>query len=474
LIVSCARCATQFQLEEARVPESGIRVRCSVCKHAFFVEHPDGLGESPADPITRAVEDVLRREAGGAPEATRDLEAMDAAPRASAGARGADEGEPWEFNDGGRFSEAARRDAGDRFEASFEVARSAVDELLGAPGAAAAEPAPARWPVSLDPAPEPEPLRESEPEPEPEPARSDEVPLAGDPWEDPVWTRDERGSDDPDLGPEIAAAASDDELELDDGEGLEIEADDEFESGEDLDELELDAPAAAEAPDAADPGAWELDGAGDPGRPLEATGALGSALAEPTAETPLGPAPLLEPASARARAAWLGRAGEALGAALVALLAAVAFWASAAPRTRTPVPAHSQELAGLEAAGVAGRWVEHATLGSLYVVSGELHNPGPEPRAPAALLVVRLLDAEGVALGAQVASLAPPLGSAWLREAEPGDLRAARAAGARELARTPLAAGARVAFEGVVEGVPEAARRFDLAAVPLAAIDPEP
>jgi predicted Zn finger-like uncharacterized protein len=41
LILTCERCETRFRLDEKRLPEGGARVRCSRCKHAFFV-NPGG------------------------------------------------------------------------------------------------------------------------------------------------------------------------------------------------------------------------------------------------------------------------------------------------------------------------------------------------------------------------------------------------------------------------------------------------
>lgn len=40
VIVECTKCETRFQLEESRVPAGGVRVRCSRCKEAFFLQHP--------------------------------------------------------------------------------------------------------------------------------------------------------------------------------------------------------------------------------------------------------------------------------------------------------------------------------------------------------------------------------------------------------------------------------------------------
>jgi hypothetical protein len=125
-------------------------------------------------------------------------------------------------------------------------------------------------------------------------------------------------------------------------------------------------------------------------------------------------------------------------------------------------------VAGLEATAVEGRWVENAIVGPIYVVRGELRNPGAEPKAPGARLVVRMLDAEGAPLDAPGWSLAPPAPSAWLREAHPREFHAAREAAAQHLARTPLAPGAIVPFEAVVESLPDTARRFDLAVAPPA------
>jgi len=37
LIIACEKCSTRFQLDAARVPASGVKVRCSRCRHAFVV-----------------------------------------------------------------------------------------------------------------------------------------------------------------------------------------------------------------------------------------------------------------------------------------------------------------------------------------------------------------------------------------------------------------------------------------------------
>ncbi len=70
MIVSCEKCHTRFQLDDARVPEAGVRVRCSRCKHAFFVTRPGAT----TDEVTHALAHAAASQGGArAPEATRDL-----------------------------------------------------------------------------------------------------------------------------------------------------------------------------------------------------------------------------------------------------------------------------------------------------------------------------------------------------------------------------------------------------------------
>jgi predicted Zn finger-like uncharacterized protein len=517
LIITCAECATQFQLDEARVPETGIRVRCSVCKHAFFVGHPDALDDEATDPVARVVHEVLYAEPGAVPEPTADLETPDglAGPSPYPDEGG---GESWEFSDGGRLSDSGARDPRDRFEESFEAARDAVDDLLGSPWQAPETP-----PVFLGGGVVEAPLEVTAPStgfersapvdeiPDPGPADDlwDTTPAWSDgesaPAEDPAegiarpappqLSSDESFSLGPDLGEALEEPALDaglpdpDELEVaeeDDSiehEGL-GEALDGFDTAEesDLDPFETELSTADQEPDL-DPfemepstpdqvsvlgtsEEWGLDEATDcEGLAQGGTPALARSEAALTAPLPIdfGPPLQLEPSRGRVLA-WLAQAGNTLGWGAVAILAIVALWGSVAPRSAPVRAPGSQALAGLEAIGVEGRWVENATLGSLYIVSGELHNPSGETKVPGERLVVRLLDARGAPVEQRAASLGAPLGELLLREGRPADLRDADEAGALHLARSAVAPGARIRFEAVVLDLPDAARRFDLAA----------
>ncbi len=550
MIITCGECATQFQLEEARVPESGIRVRCSVCKHAFFVAHPDALDDEASDPVARVVRDVLDVEAGEVPEATTDLEIRDGSTGSTGDVAPGDE-ESWQWSDDGPPSDSDSREERDRFEESFEAARDAVDSLLGSP-----------WPSREVASPPLSALAEDDasdawaPSAEIDPPAEDEASPAvrtEDPWEAPGWPHDEETSvgqwseeiapRDRELPPAEPSSPSDEELrafaaaaEIDEGpaasddlevaeeglaafddldvadegltssEDLEL-ADEGLTSSEDLeladegltasDDLEVADEGArfgdtalGEAPDGfesapeleadlferdlsspdgssdlAAPEDWGLDSLGEEA-PLEREEASVPAWSAATVTAPIpidfGSALEREPRSERVLA-WLVRAGNTLGWGAVAVLAAVTLWSSVAPRQAATGTPASLALAGLEATGVAGRWVENATLGSLYVVSGELHNPGSETKSPGARLVVRLLDAQGEPIEESATSLGLPLDARLLREGGAADLIAVGEAGARELSRTALAPGARIAFEAAVLDLPDRASRFDLA-----------
>lgn len=85
VIVHCERCETRFELDDSRLGGSGLRVRCSHCKHAFWLEAP---GASRDDVLEHAVREAL--EPG--PPVVEDLLANAAAPGSELGSD-----EDWEF-----------------------------------------------------------------------------------------------------------------------------------------------------------------------------------------------------------------------------------------------------------------------------------------------------------------------------------------------------------------------------------------
>lgn len=96
MIVTCQECSTSFQLDETRIPASGARVRCSRCKHAFFLPRPTA---SPDDAIHAVVEEAIAGESARGPSATHDLVDPPSAPARAAPASSADaDEEDWQFS----------------------------------------------------------------------------------------------------------------------------------------------------------------------------------------------------------------------------------------------------------------------------------------------------------------------------------------------------------------------------------------
>jgi predicted Zn finger-like uncharacterized protein len=71
LILTCERCETRFRLDEGRLPAGGARVRCSRCKHAFFV-NPGGA--AAPDVVHELAEAAVTQTRMPAPAPAWDLE----------------------------------------------------------------------------------------------------------------------------------------------------------------------------------------------------------------------------------------------------------------------------------------------------------------------------------------------------------------------------------------------------------------
>jgi len=367
VIITCERCDTEFQLDDARVPMSGARVRCSRCKHAFFVMPPAASRDQVIDQAASAA-----LAGGSAPEATEDLvDPPDAAPAppVSSQAQGDDSESDWQFN----------------------------AELPADPG---------------DPSPD---LHASGSAPAPE-AREDSI----------------GGSEaDEDSGPALDLASDRDDpparaavSESEDRRPPERSGD----LGSPVDWDSFDKPAeraalAAAAPKRAD-------------APVLTIAEDGTSEPDPPRDLPL---------AAR-------RAVDAAGWIAVAGLCAVALVRGLAPpapvATGWPAPAP-----GLALEDVRARWLDNASLGRLYVVSGRVENRSSDAAALPPL-ALELRDASGRALGAPI-----PLRGA----VPPGALREADAAAlATAGSDLPggLASGVSWDFEVVAWPLPAQAARF--------------
>ena len=386
MIVTCEQCATQFHLEDAKVPPGGVRVRCSRCKHAFFIAP---AGEAPElGRIDRAAQDALDAESPLAPEPSEDL----SAPSAESGSDFEDGDDlasesDWEFNQA-PFSADSPQES--RPGGAHDAAREAIDDLLDSRG------------------------------------RESQVAAILNPLRNPLA---------PGSGPAVAAPALD-------------AADEDLGNPESWDLLADDAPSSADSQRSLEP-----EGAAQsPRNPAAALhGGLPPSLADWT--PPREPSVVL---------AWIAGMGHAIGWSLTAILFSIVAILTLAPASAPDAEAQfgRQRLAGLEAQGISGRWVENAVSGSLFVVSGRLVNATAQPAALGTRIGVRLLDANGARLPVELAAAGPVLLERELREADPKGIQERQAEGGLALAAEPIQPGQSIAFEAVVREVPLAASRF--------------
>ena len=157
----------------------------------------------------------------------------------------------------------------------------------------------------------------------------------------------------------------------------------------------------------------------------------------------------------------MGRGGQAAGWLLTLGLLALGAYRGLMPVSLLSAPGpETVVVAGLEVGEIEGRWVETARAGTVFSVTGRLHNSGSE-HLP---LQVVLLGSRGEPLARSVASIGLPLSESVLRELSRAELIESRRQAASELAAFPPESGGSVRFQAIFEGVPDSARRFRLEA----------
>lgn len=361
MIITCESCSTRFQLPDERVPERGVRVRCSRCRHAFFVKPP----VEREDVVEAAVASAVAEHAPG-PEPS------------PSGTRLAEDESDWEFNHEATPAEP---------EPGIDAARRAVDDLLG--GAPAVAPA-AAAPDALD--------LGSDVDTDID-ALLDAGPPAGAPTPSGL---DVVGLDDP--GPELGEPDLEEPAPIEEPDAGGPAAE-ELGSPESWDFFDDPEPA----PEAAQPSVETV--------PMRiALGRIGEAprRARSPVEVEVEPSPA---------GVWLARVGHAVGwlvfAALMAGVLHRGLWAEQGLPTG---PVTSQSLEGFELTELRGRWIDNAAVGRIYVVSGSLQSTR-SVRVPGTRIAVRLLDGRGQVLMEPAAFVGAPLPAAWLRELHPDELR---------------------------------------------------
>ncbi|MFK7898425.1 MAG: zinc-ribbon domain-containing protein [Myxococcota bacterium] len=489
MIVTCSECTTSFQLDEARIPATGAQVRCSRCKHAFFLEHPSA---SQTDAVHGIAEAAAADPTATTPPASSDLGGFSSSGLGESNATEDFEEEEWQFSEEVRVEgddEPAEEDSSGA--AGLGGLSDESDESAFGLGADFSE--------GLD-------------------ADALSADVGGE----------TAGASTPSVASVDAEAASDagggSGLELDGPSEVVAEVRDEssFGSVDDFSSLmEDDEPAgedllgdssaaiesvAAESAgsyagagatdDLGDPESWDLVGGAPASAPVHArqsglrktasrAASTGQALEGALAELSFSPdedaVEYEDEREPSALSGALGKFGNAIGwvvtlAALVGVTGLlvgpeISRWADA------PQTAH---FGTLHAETNETHWVETARSGFLLVIRGEVTNAGSASLEPAN---VRLwfLDGAGERLTAAPLRVGQPLSEAQLRESAEPNLRRQLAASAAAFRSSPLAPGQSRVFESVVleAALPGDARRILLevadpnAETPIAATDPE-
>jgi predicted Zn finger-like uncharacterized protein len=463
VIVTCEECSTSFQLDDARIPASGARVRCSRCKHAFFLPNPSS---SQSQAIESVVAEAIQGKAGRAPAPTRDLPT---APAASAAAgRGEPEEEDWQFSQEIRVAddedrdEDARERAGEPDPSSFDLTgdfgRGFDPEALASPEPLSPTPAVAAAPA---------PARSSRPKPVPAASSSAVAPAKSAAAKPAEPARDESSF----------GSIDDFSSLIDDDEGsLELATDPPSEAAR---------PAARRPPAAADdlgdPESWDLVG-GDEARHAQSTVAALVRPQKPVAKKKAASDSLdlfgdseLPPAREEhvdgpvAALPW-AKVGKLVGwcvtAASVALVGGGLIHAEWARRAEV---SQRLEVGPLVAETTRAGWLESSRAGFLLVFEGELRNTGSRPLASIPLRLA-LLDGAGERLAVDPIEAGERLPENVLREARPEELLRQRDQAVSGWQATLIAPGEVRRFAAIVPAaaLPEGARRVLLESDPTA------
>ncbi|MDJ0851445.1 MAG: zinc-ribbon domain-containing protein [Myxococcota bacterium] len=450
MIVTCEQCSTQFQLDDARVPDDGVRVRCSRCKHAFVVKKPAAAGDPVDRAVEQAVDDGAATQEDGkpfddsleesdwefnhdsddepAPELGEDEAATAQAPPSESD--GSMEGlldshaldeedlsEPSGLEIGGALGGDVEEEIDTALGGDVE---EEIDPAIG--GASAGMPASALAAASEPPA-----AAAPQPAPEPPPAAPEQeaAPSVPPPSDDPFAPAP---SDDPFAAPAADAPAASAELGSP-------------ENWDFFDEKEA-SPAATSAP--------------------VAIGRIALTSPRPAARPPVDVD--AEPSKV---VVWLGRMLGVAGWLTVCGLLGVAIHGLVSPRPDVSTPASPGSVGGLGVSDVRARWLDNAVAGPIYVISGTLHNTGARQLTTGSRLAIQLLDAGGTVIADDVTSVGLPVPERRLRTAPPAEMQAQMLLEAHALARTPFRPGTSRRFQALLQDLPREAERFDLVALPV-------
>ncbi len=463
LIVTCEECSTSFQLDEARIPVTGARVRCSRCKHAFFLPSPTA---SPAEAVHSVAEQAAHAPAASVPAAAEDLSAQAGAVPAEPSTASSDSGsvldeEDWQFSEEVRVegdddlsdesdSEeesvfGVSQDFGEGFDASALSADSSATGL--------ATPAAEGPPIAREAA--------------ADAGSSSGLELDGvAPDSEPVRDESSFGSVD-----DFSALMEDEEPSVVGDLASEIAS--ELEAEEANDSSVGTYAEAGTTDDLGDPESWDLVGhddfAGGPGSIQGVSRSFSSATGIESVDAGdffsedalAGSAYDDDLTGSSIMAGPVGHVVRFLGwGVTLGLVGAIVFYSLGSEWARWAEAPQIVRAGSLEAETISSGWVETSRSGSVLRIAGQIRNTGAEPIWPARVQLA-LLDGSGARLTAPPIQAGLPLPETVLREAPLEALEERRARATERLASSPLAPGETREFEALLlEGrLPESAER---------------
>ena len=460
MIVTCQECSTSFQLDETLIPESGAQVRCSRCKHAFFLPSPSA---SQSEAVHSIAKEAAQDSMSNVPPATSD--APDPASESPSTAVDAEsDEEDWQF------SEEVRSEDDEEVDSHDSVGSSEDDEEVDSRDSFGSS---QDFSGGLD---ADALLSETSGDGE------FEVDEAADSVADSVALDSGEGSGlELESGPEQAEPVRDESdfgsvddfsslLEDDDVAAVDLGS----ESASERESPTSSLPAAQvnesneTTDDLGDPESWDLvgnddstvgkAGSGSAGMPIHDED-LGSGVAmendpeESFFEDEIGPTWRL----------WQGLARVGSGIGWVATIALVGSTLVLGLRTEVTRWAQSPQtisVGAITAETTSTNWVETSRSGFVLIVEGQVRNTGSTPYWPGRVQFA-LLDTRGGRLNQAPILAGERLAETILREASPAQLLASLDAAASRLRDTKLAPGESRNFSAVVleDQLPEAARR---------------
>ena len=477
MFASCDHCFAEYELDDAKIPAGGARLRCKSCDHYFVIVPSETSDLQSADDLAH---DALATEAphGLDPDPDRgsalgdDFDLDGESDRGSAPEEG--------FDPDGESDRGPG--LGDDFDPDAEIERGSVpEENLDSDAEIEREAAPEEdfdsdgesdWGFNdQDEISEPGVGEEASESAFDRDGEWGDLSTAEDVVDDllePAGAIDtDAASAVDDLLGEIGAADS----QLGEPNG-DLTSGSEFPS-ESLDLGDAEAsdgsagnPAAAGGDSLHDLSDWDLfdqpaeadaSAASAGSKSLPASAARDGARAAPRVEIAVAMAD-----DSRKTVRWTDRIAEIVGWGAVLLMMIVALVGGLASNSSDArAPAGSWSGAGFEADQIVGRWVDNAVAGSIYVVSGRIRGAPGSDWASQKSLGIRLFDTKGREIDRAPIPLGPVVPERILRESSPAELDAFQTRRADRIA----AAGTRwVPFEAVLTDLPRFAGRFELQA----------